>query len=74
MSPLEMRGRPGGRSQAADVSAANLDTSSLLELERHNEIKRRARLRRDLNRVADRLDQFDKPAAALARYFAEVAA
>jgi len=44
---------------AADVSAANLDTSSILELERRNETARRARLNRDLHRVAKRLDQFD---------------
>lgn len=67
MSPLEMRSRPADN-RTANVSAANFDGSSL-DLDRCQEIQRR-----QLNCVADRLNQFDRPAAALARYFAEVAA
>lgn len=69
------RSRPtGGNRRAADVrvETADLDimTADLNEIQRRHDARRRARLRRDLHRVADRLDVVDPGAAALARAWA----
>ncbi len=51
------------------------EARSVVALDARTEKRRRVRLVRDLRRLADRLERFDRPAADLARHFAgEVAA
>lgn len=59
--------RPGERA-ASNVS--DLDLHSVTAIAYRTEQRRRVRLRRDLNRLADRLTPYDPPAAALARSWA----
>lgn len=69
MTPGNDRGRPG-EERPRNVTAGN--TSSLLELARKAERARRDRLILDLCRLADKIEDYDRPAADLARYFAAV--
>lgn len=70
--PTHDEGRPGER------AALNVNFGDLFridDLARRAELQRRTKLRRDLHRVADRLEPFDRAGAALARAWAlEVAA
>lgn len=72
MLPRNRQERPAANRALSNVNY--LDTSTLLELADNAEHTRRARLVHDLHRLAVRLDRLDRPAAELARHFAEVAA
>lgn len=75
--PRENRSRPGTRSQATSTLLAGSNSSvdammrELGVLERRVRRQRRARLRRDLLRAADRFELLDPEAAAVARWLAE---
>ncbi|MDP9822771.1 hypothetical protein [Nocardioides massiliensis] len=70
--PENRNGRPTpAKVKRRNVSDGDLDFSSLGEALRRTEQIRRARLVRDLHRVADRLARHDAGASALARAWAE---
>lgn len=71
MSPGSERGRPGGATSG--ISTAIKTDLSLQRTADALEQRRRARLVKSLHALAGRLERTDRDAAALARWFAEVA-
>ena len=76
LMPRDDRSRPGDDSRATPMllsrSGSSVDAmvGEFAALDRRVRRKNRDRLRRDLRRAAERFDQLDPEAAALARWFA----